>query len=152
MEFLRGRCELAGNEELCCARGWVSNEFIGIPEPMRDYSKLTEFHYKSVFLTRHDNDDGSSRTVDDFLPRATIVQHFEKGLLSLDDEKAIKKFSSKFIVEQIYTREYLQHLLNLRRSTEIRENERQRVKANPIEKQYKYLYNWSLWTTSKEKG
>ena len=82
-------------------------------------------------------------------PRANIVQHFEKGLLSLDDEEAIEKFSSKFITEQIYIREYLQHLLNLRSSKERRENERQRVKANTFEKQYKY-YNWSLLTTSKE--
>ena len=107
-------------------------------------------HYKNVFLTCHNNDDGFSGTVEDFLPRANIVQHFEKGLLSSDDEEAIEKFSSKFIIEQIYIREYLQHLLNLRRSKERRENERQRVKANAFEKQYKY-YNWSLLTTSKER-
>ena len=143
---------MASSGDLCsnCARGWLSDEFIGILEPMPDYSKLPEFHYKNVFHTSHNNDDGSSRTVDYFLPRANIVQHFEKGLLSLDNEEAIEKFSSKFIVEQIYIREYLQHLLNLRRSKEIRENERQRVKANATEKQYKY-HNWSLLITSKEK-
>ena len=40
MEFLRGRCKLASSGKLCsnCAHGWVSNEFIGIPESMPDYS------------------------------------------------------------------------------------------------------------------
>ena len=58
---------------------------------MPDYSKLPEFNYKNVFLISHNNDDGSSKTVDDFLPRANIVQKFEKGLLSLENEEATGK-------------------------------------------------------------
>ena len=126
MEFPKGRCQPTDSNELCsdCGQGWISSEFTGIPEPMPNYSALSEFHYKNVFETDHNTAECVPRKSDDFLPRPNIVEHFEKGLLTVDNEEEIEKFSNTFIVEKEYIKEYLQHIITLKRSKEIRENER----------------------------
>ena len=102
MEFLKGRCQQTDSNELYsdCARGWISSEFTGIPEPMPNYSALPEFHYKNIFETDHNTADGVPRKSDDFLRRPNIVKHFEKRLLTVDNEEEIEKFSNTFIVEK----------------------------------------------------
>ena len=117
---------------------------------MPNYSALPEFHYKNVFETDHNTADGVPRKNDDFLPRPNIVEHFEKGLLTVDNEEEIEKFSNTFIVEKEYIKEYLQHIINLKRSKEIRENERSINKMKLIEKHYKD-YDWTLLTSLKER-
>ena len=69
-----------------------------IPHPVPDQENLPSYHYKAVFDTPSKAEDGNSRNVDDYQPRANIRSLFATGKLAEDPAWSIG-FSSKFIVE-----------------------------------------------------
>ena len=130
-----------------CKNGWIGPKFDGIPEPMPDYSKLPAYHYKDVFSCSCLKDDGSLREVDDFLPRPNITKKFNNGELVPGDKQKVEEFSDVFIVEERYVEEYLTHLMNLKRTTKIREKQRQKESHERKEKHFND-YDWEFLTSS----
>lgn len=66
-------------------------------------------HYKPVNDTPSENEDGSLRKPDDFMPRAQLQKAFSAGELTLNDPKVLETFADKYIVDQEYVVQYIQH-------------------------------------------
>ena len=132
-----------------CSKGWIGERFTGIPEPMPDYQRLPENHYKSVSDTSLYNDNNKTRGTNDFLRRPNIASAFNKGQLSVDNKEQIDTFCNKFIVEEHLVKDSLEHLINLRRTKAIRDNDRKRLKE-AIKRKKDNDYNWNDLVKSEE--
>ena len=149
MEFIKDRCRTTSGRrcDFCSSHGWKSPKlFQGIHARYPDYSKLPKFHYKDVFDTTMFQADNTNREVDDYLPRAQLKKQFYDGSISLDKPENIEEFCKKYIVEENYVREYVNHLLTLQRSNDIRQNQRKNDKRARKAKQY-----WNGLASSYEK-
>ena len=69
-------------------------------------------------------DNGTSRDVDDFLPRQNLRKRIEEGSLKLEDEESINKFCSGFITDPEYVKNYIEHKANLKKAKQIRDKEK----------------------------
>ena len=93
------------------------------------------------------DEDGNIRPPDEFQPRTNIRRQFENGSLSLNNQESIGKFCQEYIVDERHTRAYLEHLLYLKRVSEIRKRDREVQKE--VQKGKKYSdYNWDKLATS----
>lgn len=120
---------------------WVGPVMTRIPRPMPDYSKLSEYCYKSVHDTSVLDSDEKDRKPDDCQPRHNIKRLYKEKKLSADDVDGVKEFSEKFIVEEKYVKSYFDHLTSLENLKKIRDQQRQ---TNRRERQQKDVssYNW----------
>ena len=72
-----------------------------------------------------------------------------EGQLSVDNKEQIDTFCNKFIVEEHLVKDSLEHLINLRRTKEIRDNDRKRLKEAIKNRKYND-YNWNDLVKSEE--
>ena len=84
----------------------------------------------------------NTRETDDFLPRPNIASAFNEGQLSVDNKEQIDTFCNKFVVEEHLVKDSLEHLINLRRTKGIRDDDRIRLKEALKNKKYND-YNWN---------
>ena len=137
MEFLKFRCKSVGPCcQSCCA--WNGPEMESIPQPVPDVNNPG--HYMDVFVTPK-VEDGIERKADDWQPRANITKCFNSNQLSLKDEHKIAVFADKFGVKKEYVVSYIQHLINLSLTREIRSRERERQRVQKKSKTYEE-YDW----------
>lgn len=109
-----------------------------IPQPVPD--PLRPGHYQSVSTTPTHN-NGEERKVDDWQPRANIIKLFGYGEPSLEKEDKIAEFADKFMVKKEYVQSYVQHLMNLQTTKNMRQKERSTAQARRKEKGYEE-YDW----------
>ena len=142
MKFLKDRCS-SKTDSRCdsCRRDWIGPVFSGLPEPAPDYSRLPEYHYKSVFDTSMKEDNGTPRDVDDFLPRPNITKRIEEGSLKLEDEESINKFCSEFITDPEYVKKYMEHKTNLKKANQIRDKEKAKYRYERSQKKVTAIIN-----------
>ena len=140
MEFLKDMCS-SKTESRCdsCRRDWIGPVFNGLPEPAPDYSRLSEYHYKSVFDTSMKRDNGTPRDVDDFFPRSNITKRIEEGSLKLEDEESINKFCSEFITDLEYVKKYIEHKTILKKAKQIRDKEKAKSRYERFQKKLQRL-------------
>ena len=150
MNFLKDRCDESGSGSCSiCSKGWIGERFNGIPEPMPDYQRLSKYHCKRVFDTSLYDNNNKTRETDDFLPRPNIASAFNEGQLSVDNKEQMDTFCNKLIVEEHLVKDSLEHLINLRRTKGIRDNDRKRLKEAIKNKKYND-YNWNDLVKSEE--
>ena len=113
------------------------------------YQGLPKYHYKSVFDTSLYDDNNKTRETDDFSSRPNITSAFNKEQLSVDNKEQIDTFCNKFIVEEHLVKDSLEHLINLRQTKAIRNNDRKRLKEAIKNKKYND-YNWNDLVKSEE--
>ena len=143
MEYKRDSCvDKNGTKcKFCNDTDWKGMPMDRISRPWPDYTKLPEFHYKHFSETLSTDESGNPRRPDDFQPRANLNVMFEENSISLDDAESIERFTKKFIVAENLTRDYLEHLQNLKRMKEIRTHEKQKER-NQIQAKGYHDYNW----------
>ena len=91
------------------------------------------------------------RETGDFLPRPNIASAFNEGQLSVDNKEQIDTFCNKFIVEENLVKDSLEHLINLRRTKSIRDNDTYRKRLKEAIKNKKCNdYNWNDLVKSEE--
>ena len=152
-EFVRVRCQTTSSDKTkCnfCTSGAHDNtpEIHGIPQPKPNKSKLPGFHYLNIFETPlYKDEDGNTRPPDENQPRTTIRRQFENGSLSLNNQESFDTFCHEYIVDERHTRAYLEHLLHLKRVSEIGKRDREVQKEVQIGKKYSD-YNWDKLATS----
>ena len=112
-----------------------------IPRPVPDYKRLPSYHYKPVNDTPSENEDGSLRKPDDFMPRAQLRKDFSAGELTLNDPRALETFADKYIVDQEYVIQYIQHLQDLEWTKTIRSKTKQ-IEATERRNKTVHGYNW----------
>ncbi|CAB4031551.1 Transient receptor potential cation channel subfamily A member 1 [Paramuricea clavata] len=83
-EFLRDSCQKTDGSlcQYCSENRWVGPVMTRIPRPIPDYSKLTDYSYKSVCDTSVLDSDGKEREPDDWQPRHNIRKQYEQKNLS----------------------------------------------------------------------
>ena len=115
MEYLKGACETSTGQlcGFCSSTPWVGPRMNRIPQPVPDYDKLPAYHYKSVFESSIENEDGSPRDPDDYMPRAQLRKDFAAGKRILANPEEIKAFAERYIVKEEYVIQYAQHLQEL---------------------------------------
>ena len=115
MEYLKGACETSTGQlcDFCSSTHWVGPRMNRIPQPVPDYDKLPAYHYKSVFESSIENEDGSPRDPDDYMPRAQLCKDFAAGKRILANPEEIKAFAERYIVKEEYVIQYAQHLQEL---------------------------------------
>ena len=143
MEYKRESCvDKKGTKcKFCDDTDWKGIPMERISRPWPDYTKLPDFHYKPFSETPGTDELGNLRRPDDFQPRANLKAMFEEDSISLDDADSIERFSKKFIVAENLTRDYLEHLQNLKRMKVIRTREKQKQRDQIQAKGY-HDYNW----------
>ena len=142
-EFLRDSCQKTDGSlcQYCSENRWVGPVMTRIPRPIPDYSKLTDYSYKSVRDTSVLDSDGKERKPDDWQPRHNIRKQYEQKNLSADDVDGVKEFSKKFVVEEKYVKSYLDHLTSLENLKKIRDRQRQNDRRERQQKDVS-SYNW----------
>ena len=79
-----------------------------------------------------------------------MKKQFYDGSISLDKPENIEEFCKKYIVEENYVREYVNHLLTLQRSNDICQNQQKNDLRTRQAKQYND-YDWNGLASSYEK-
>ena len=143
-EYRKGACRKQGG--LCdfCQKMEIRISSDSVRSGLRPYSNYnTEgFHYCSYKETLTEI-DGVPRPIDDYHPRAQLKQLFKEGALSSDDNKAIYKFSRKFIVPEKLILSYIRHLENLKLERQKREDKRRETARREEEKRIED-YDWKV--------
>ena len=106
IQFVKFACRKSEICTFCPTHDWVGPPCETVPKPYPDYD-ANGLHYKSVFETPLQV-DGKDRQVDDFQPTKHAKYHLKNGKLSSDED--IKCFCTKFLVEEVILRKYLDHL------------------------------------------
>ena len=128
MEYKRESCvDKNGTKcKFCDDTDWKGIPIERISRPWPDYTKLPDFHYKPFSETPSTYELGNLRRPDDFQPRANLKAMFEEDSISLDDADSIERFSKRLIVAENLTRDYLEHLQNLKRMKVIQTHKKQK--------------------------
>lgn len=150
MEYIKGGCvkTLGKLCSYCEDTPWVGPHMERIPRPYPDYERLPAYHYKDVFDSPHETEDGNDRPPDDFNPRAALRKAFDKD--ELQDE-SLEEFCDKYIVEQKHAESYLEHLRYLKYMKGIRAQDRQKKRDETQEKGYEE-YDWSQLSEKGQLG
>lgn len=85
-----------------------------VPRPYPNYDRLPDYHYLPIERTPT-MIDGNLREPDDFQPRAQLKKMFSSdGGISINDVDKISVFSKKYICDEKYVSEYINHLHELK--------------------------------------
>ena len=143
MEYLKSDCVRLSQTRLLCnfckESERISPVMQRIPRPLPDESRLSNFHYLSVF----DTPAGANHPPDDWQPLHNIKKQFEDGTLKLDDKEPISTFSRHFIVGKELAKEYLQHLVELQQMRNLRNLDRHQKRTKKQNKTFDD-YDWEL--------
>lgn len=108
LEYLMGGCTKDNDYPLCnycetrCPPCKLRKKS---PKPYPDYSKIPNLKYLPLESTPTED-----RTIDDYLPRANLKKMFIAQTISSTDERSIRAFVEKFVVEEEFVVKYLKHL------------------------------------------
>ncbi len=100
-EYIKHSCR-EKNGQLCSyceEHPWIGPECRAAPRPFPNTEVLPKFQYLNVSRTpTHDN--GIPRPADDYQPREQLKRAFKEKTVSLGNNESVRKFSTKFIVEE----------------------------------------------------
>ena len=92
------------------------------------------------------------RPADDYQPRVQLRKEFEKGILVSNDAINMRKFSEKYIVDEMYVKEYLVHLEQLKLEREKRRENVQKARETEAERGYEKYNLVEFWENGELKN